>query len=171
MRAEPKIWLTPGIVLTALGIPTAAHAAGLNLIPDVVAVATNVVLFLLLIYPVNKLLVGPLLRVLDERAERTSGALAKAEALTGEARATRADLEERLRQARARAQARRNAILADGEVDERAVLEAARTEAVGNIETMRHSVHAELISARAGLETETRALAREVATRVLGRAL
>lgn len=171
MRAEPRTWLTPGIILASLAVPAAAQAADLNLIPDVVSVATNVALFLLLIYPVNKLLVTPLLRVLDERAARTSGALAESESLVGEARAARADLETRLAAARARAQARRSAILADGEVEERAVLEAARTEAVGNVDVVRRAVQAELADARSGLESETRALAREVATRVLGRAI
>ena len=171
MRAEPNIWLTLGIIVASLAVPAAVQAADLNLIPDSVAVATNVVLFLLLIYPVNKLLVSPLLRVLDERAERTSGALAQSENLIDEARATRADLEARLSDARSRAQVRRNAILADGEVEERAVVDAARTEAVGNIESVRRAVQAELAEARTGLETEARALAREVATRVLGRAL
>ncbi len=171
MRAEPSHWLTPGIILIALAIPASAQAADLNLIPDAVTVATNVALFLLLIYPVNRLLVGPLLRVLDERAERTSGALAQSERLVEEARAARADLDARLAEARARAQARRVSILSDAEGEERTILEAARTEAVGSIETVRRAVSAELAEARTGLESEARSLAREVATRLLGRAL
>lgn len=171
MRAEPSIWLTPGIILTSLAVPASAQAADLNLIPDAAVVATNIALFLLLIYPVNRLLVGPLLRVLDERAERTSGALAQSERLIDESRATRADLEARLSEARSRAQARRNEILGTAEGEERAVLEAARAEAVANIDTVRQAVSAELTEARSGLQSEARALAREVATRLLGRAL
>lgn len=171
MRAEPSHWLTPGIVLTSLAIPASAQAADLNLIPDAVSVATNVALFLLLIYPVNRLLVSPLLRVLDERAERTSGALAQSERLAEQSRAARTDLDARLAEARSRAQARRLAILSDAEAEERAILEAARTEAVGNVETVRRAVSAELADARTGLESEARSLAREVATRLLGRAL
>jgi len=171
LRAEANSWLTPGAILGALVIPLSAEAADLNLIPDAAVVATNVALFLLLIYPVNRLLVQPLLRALDERAQRTSGALAESEKLGDDSRARRVELETRLSEARARALVRRSAILADGEVEERAVLDAARGEAGANIENVRRSVAAELAEARSGLQTDSRALASEVATRILGRAL
>lgn len=171
MRAEPSFWLTPGTIVALLAAPASAQAADLNLIPDAFVVATNVVLFLLLIYPVNKLLVTPFLRVLDERAERTSGSLAQSERLRDEARATRAALEARLVDARARAVARRNEILAEGEVLERAELEAAREESERTVDAVRRAVQAELADARGTLETDARALAREVATRILGRAV
>jgi F-type H+-transporting ATPase subunit b len=158
-------------MLAGIASPATARAADLNLIPDAVVVATNVALFLLLIYPVNKLLVQPLLRVLDERAARTSGALAQSQKLGDEARSQRADLEARQNEARARAQAQRSAILGDGEVEERALLEAAREEASQSIETVRRAIESELVEARRGLQTDARALAREAATRILGRAL
>lgn len=171
MRAKPSLWLTPSIILAGLGSPVAVEAAELNLIPDAAVVASNVALFLLLIYPVNRLLVQPLLRVLDERAARTSGALAQSQKLGDEARSQRVDLEARIAQARSQAQARRSAVLADGEVQERAVLEAARDEAAGMVETVRASVQSELSEARRALQSDARALAREAATRILGRAL
>ncbi|MGH9886131.1 MAG: hypothetical protein ACREBE_11415, partial [bacterium] len=62
MRAKPSFWLTPGIIVALFAAPASAQAADLNLLPDAAVVATNVVLFLLLIYPVNKLLVSPFLR-------------------------------------------------------------------------------------------------------------
>ena len=171
MRAKPNSWLTPSITLVGLGFPVAARASELNLIPDAAVVATNVALFLLLIYPVNRLLVQPLLRVLDERAARTSGALAESQQVGDEARARRVDLETRLAEARSHAQARRSAVLADGEIQERAVLEAARGEAAGMVEAVRASIRIELTEARRDLQSDARALAREAATRILGRAL
>lgn len=171
MRAEPSPWLTASAILAGLAIPASARAADLNLIPDVAVVATNVALFLLLIYPVNRLLVQPLLRVLDERAARTSGALAQSQQLGDDARAARVELEARQNDARARAQAQRATILGEGEVQERAVLEAARDEATQTIEGVRRSIEGELAEARRGLQTDARALAREAATRILGRAL
>ncbi len=171
LRSGPSPRLSTSAVLVALALPVSANASELNLIPDAGVVATNVALFLLLIYPVNRLLVQPLLRVLDERAARTAGALEQSRRLADDARATRTDLEARLTEARARGQARRAAILSDGEVQERALLEAAREEASGIVETVRQAVQSELIEARAALQTDSRALAREAATRILGRAL
>ena len=171
LRAKPTSWLTPSAVLTGLAMPVSARASELNLIPDAAVVATNVALFLLLIFPVNKLLVQPLLRVLDERAARTSGALAESQKLRDDARARRVELETRLAEIRARAQARRTAILGEGEIQERAALDAAREEASGIVDAVRQSVQGELAEARLVLPTDARLLAREVATRVLGRAL
>jgi F-type H+-transporting ATPase subunit b len=159
------------MVLAGLGVPVAAQASELNLIPDAGIVATNVALFLLLIYPVNRILVQPLLRVLDDRAARTSGALAQSQKLGDDARTASLELEARLAEARARAQSRRGAILAEGELEERALLDAAREESSGIVETVRQSVQSELVEARRSLQTDARVLAREVATRILGRAL
>ena len=171
MRTEPSSWLTPSAALTALAIPMSAQASELNLIPDASVVATNIALFLLLIYPVNRLLVQPLLRVLDEREARTSGALEQSRRLVDEARASRVDLEIRLSEARTRSQARRSAILSAGEIEERAVLDAARDAGSEIVESVRQSVRSELVEARRSLQADARELAREAATRILGRAL
>ncbi|MEX2205415.1 MAG: ATP synthase F0 subunit B [Myxococcota bacterium] len=171
MRAEPSPWLFASAIAIGLSSPFPAQAADLNLIPAAEVVATNVALFLLLIYPVNRLLVQPLLRVLDERAARTSGALAESQQLGDDARTARTDLEARQNEARARAQAKRSAILGEGELEERAVLEAARDDAAQSIESVRRSIDGELVEARTALQADARALAREAATRILGRAL
>jgi len=171
LRAEPRFWLTRSGILAGVAIPVSARASELNLIPDAAVVATNVALFLLLIYPVNRILVQPLLRVLDEREARTAGALAQSRQLGEAARATRVDLEARLSEARARAQARRSAVLGEGELEERAVLEAAREAASAVVDSVRQSVETQLAEARKDLQTDARSLAREAATRILGRAL
>jgi F-type H+-transporting ATPase subunit b len=156
----------------ALLLPASAQAAdGLNLFPQAELVALNVVLFLLLIWPVNRLLVQPLLRVLDERERRTAGAESEVEALRTSARDARKALEAGMIDARGRAQARRTAILAAGETDEHAVLDAARNDAQAAIDSVRAAVESELAGARAALEADTRALARDAATRILGRPL
>jgi F-type H+-transporting ATPase subunit b len=171
LRAEPSPRRFASAIALGLLSPAAAQAADLNLIPAVDVVATNVALFLLLIYPVNRLLVQPLLRVLDERAARTSGALAQSQQLGDDARTARIDLEATQNEARARAQARRSAILGEGELAERALLESARDEATHSIESVRRSIEGELGEARSALQADARTLAREAATRILGRAL
>lgn len=159
------------LAVAGLALPVEAHAAGLNLAPEMRLVALNLLLFVILIYPVNRLLVQPLLRVLDERERRTAGAEGEVEALRSDARAARAALEAGLLEARARAQARRAAILSAGETDERAVLDAARNDAASNVESVRSAVQGELEAARAALGGDTRELAREAAARILGRPL
>ncbi len=159
------------LALVALALPADARAAGLNLFPEWNLVGLNLLLFVILIYPVNRLLVQPLLRVLDERERRTSGAESEVEVLRAEARGARTTLEAGLVEARARAQARRAAILSEGESEERALLDAARSDAVQNVESVRSAVQSELDAARAALEADTRALAREAAGRILGRSL
>ena len=171
MRAAANIAPSVSLAVAALALPSVAHAADLNLIPNPVLVAANVVVFLLLIYPVNRLLIGPLLRLVEEREQRTAGSRAEAARLEAEASSLGAELEARLTEARARAQARRVAIMADAETQERALLAAASADASQAIDGVRRSIQADLTAARAGLQGDARALAGEAAARVLGRAL
>jgi len=163
--------LAGGLTAAVTALPSVASAADLNLLPHWPQVAINIVVFGLLIYPVNRLLIQPLLRLVEERELRTAGAVADAGRLDSDVGAQRARLEAELAEGRTRAQARRAAILADGETQERALLQAASRDAASTIETMRAAVSADLTAARAALQDEARALANEAATRLLGRPL
>ena len=163
--------LALALAAAVTGLPAAASAADLNLLPHWPQVAINVVVFALLIYPVNRLLIQPLLHLVEEREHRTAGAVADAGRLDSEAGAQRARLEAQLAEGRVRAQARRTAILADAETQERALLEAASRDAAQTIETVRTAVNADLVAARTALQGDARTLAAEAATRLLGRPL
>lgn len=166
---------------TGLGIATAlavlgsvgpAHAAGdLVLVPDLRIVALYIVVFAILIYPVNRLLLQPLVRTLVERQRRSEGALERAASLRDEAAAAGVEVERRSATARAEAQRRRLAILSEASEEERALIGAARGDADRAIEAVRASVAAELTDARQALRNDARALARDAAARVLGREL
>lgn len=171
LRAAANIALSVSLAVAAAAVPSVASAADLNLLPHWPLVAINVVVFALLVYPVNSLLIGPLLRLVDERARHTSGSLEEAGRLDGEARTLATELETRLVEARARAQSRRAAIMADAEAQERSLLEAASGDAMRSIESVRDSIQADLVAARASLRADTRALAAEAASRLLGRPL
>lgn len=160
-------------VAAALGLfwPAQSHAAALNLNPDPVLVGTWVVLFLLLIYPVNRFFLRPLTRVLEQREERTQGALDQAEQLLVEARGLQGELEEALRRARERARARQAELTAETQEEERHVLDRAREDASRTVDAMRDAVGRELEQARASLRHDATALAREAAEKILGRAL
>jgi F-type H+-transporting ATPase subunit b len=158
--------------LAALGTPGAARAAeGLNLIPSVPLLFANLTVFALLIYPVHRLLIGPLVRVLDERERRTTGALESAAQVGRDSAQQRAELEVRLARGRAEAQERRARILAETKAEEQRRLDAARQEAASELSSLRAVIEGELEQARQSLRADARALADEAAARILGRPL
>jgi F0F1-type ATP synthase membrane subunit b/b' len=159
--------------MSVAGAPTfAAAAEALKLWPpDWIVLAVNLAVLLALIYPTQRLLLAPLIRILEEREIRTAGASAEAGSLQDAAFRTQDELESRMKSARAEAQARRNSIMAQAAAEERAALEAARSEGSRNLETVRSSIATELDEARRSLEAEAQMLAREAAAKILGRPL
>ncbi len=163
------------VILTALsllGFPALAFAAsGLNLVPDLTLLAANLVVFGLVIYPTQRWLLAPVVRILTERERRTLGALESAQSLQAEAVQVRKELERELARARADAHARRSAILGEAEAEQGRILEEARTDSARALEAVRSSVEGELADARRTLQSDARELSREAAARILGRAL
>ena len=161
------------VALSALSVPAVAAAAGggLNLTPDLTLLAANVLVLGLLTYPTHRLLLKPLVRILAEREQRTTGTMARAEAVCAEAAQVQEELGTRLARAREDAQARRNAIMNEVEAEERGILDAARAESVQTLGAVRSAVAEEISDARTALQAEAQALSREAAARILGRAL
>lgn len=168
-RPRPPAWLLPAGA--TILVPAPALAAALNLNPDPWIVATNVLLFAALLYPVNRWLIGPMVELLHERERRSSGTAEEARAALEGGSRLRRELEVGLGQARDRAAARRAEILGAGQQEERDVLRRAGEEAKRNVEAVRDSVARELDQARAALRDEAGVLAREAASKILGRAL
>jgi len=160
-------------LLLALGLAGPAHAAGggLNLTPDPISLAINLVMLGLLVYPVNRLLLQPIVRILQEREARTAGAAERASSLSGDVGALATEIESRLAAARREAQAYRAQIMAKAAEEDRRVLTLARDESSRTLDPVRASVAQELERARTGLREDVVTLAREAASRVLGRGL
>ena len=168
-RTQIAALLASAAVLSA---PEAALAAeGFKLIPTPGLLIANLIVFAVLIYPVNKLLVAPLVNVLKDREEQTAGSTQQAEGVRADSVSEAARLEERMAEARRDAQAERNQILAEAKAAEQSLLEAAREEAASEVAAVREAIGDELEQARRSLSGDAQALAQEVATRVLGRAL
>ncbi len=168
-RPRPRAWFFPAGV-TAL-VPAPALGAVLNLNPDPTIVAANVVLFLALIYPVNRWLLRPMVDLIRERERRSSGTADEASSTRGDIQRLRVELEQGLHSARERAAGGRNEIAAAGQQQEREVLARAREEAVRTVDAVREGVSRELETARSALREEAGALAREAAAKILGRSL
>lgn len=165
--------IAPGLLFGAgLLFASPALAAGeLELIPNPRLLIANLLLLLLLIYPVNRFLLKPLVALLQEREVRTEGALERAAELTSRASQTAEELGRRLAEAQAGAQTRRASLIAEGELEERRLVGVARSDAVQEVEAIRASVAEELVAARQSLRDDARILAREAAYRILGREL
>jgi F-type H+-transporting ATPase subunit b len=176
LRSFPAwLGLLAGLVTTrtawaseGLELPTTAGELG-ALVQHAAPLAF--VVFPILVYAVNKMLLAPLVRILVTREERTTGAQQRAAELRIEAGRTAEQLEARLREARIQAQRTRASLLAEAEAEERRMLDLARTEAAHASAAVRSSVAAELESARLAVGAQASSLARDAAAQILGRAI
>jgi F-type H+-transporting ATPase subunit b len=159
--------------LATLALPLAAHAAGgeLVLVPDLRMMLALIVLFLLLIAPTHRLIFKPLLRVLDEREERTAGTRARAARIEEEAREVLARYEREVAQTRDDAERQRRTTLDQVRGESQQLTGSARTSAEQAQAAARRELAAALDSARGVLRERAQELAREAASRVLGRTL
>ena len=168
-RSAPTTSIAAAAVLLAPSLAFAA--ADFKIFPDPGHMAVNMVIFAALIWPVNKLLIQPLLRVIETREERTVGALQQAAQYGDEATSARTDLEGQLRAARTAAAEVRAGVLAEAESQEQALIGAARETAAATVKEVRDSVAQELGSARDALRAQAGELAQVAASRILGRSL
>jgi F-type H+-transporting ATPase subunit b len=122
----------------------------------------TVVLFLLLLLAYRLLVHAPLLRVLAERRERTTGAMAKAEAAIRAADARSQEYEAKLRSARAEIFHAREQRIQVLQRERERVLEEARHAAHETIRTARQRLESEAAEARNALEAKADALAADI---------
>jgi len=151
--------------------PALAAGEGIEIVPTPDRLIPLIVLFVLMIVPVNRLILRPLLGVLEEREERIAGARVRADALRREADAVLSGYQARIADARAESELERRGTLdeARGRNGER--VREARGAAETRIATARREVGTALEQARSQLRAQSDALARQVAERMLGRSL
>jgi F-type H+-transporting ATPase subunit b len=171
LRRSKRIGVCGVVLAGGLLSPAPAFAAGLNLTPNWPLVALDLAIFLALVWPTNRFVLRPLVRVLEERERRSAGARAQAARDLEQAASVQQELEARLRAARERAQARHAEIMAAAQEELRQQLGRSRAEAQAEGDGVRAGIAAELDPARASLRAEAGVLAREIATKLLGRSL
>jgi F-type H+-transporting ATPase subunit b len=111
----------------------------------------------------------PAQRVLKERQVRTEGAMQEARRVREEAEKLRAEHEAALEKARSDAQREVNEILRAAEAEHKRILVEASEEAQRTLVEVRERVAEEVNIARATLQGEVHAIAREVAQAIVGR--
>ncbi len=158
-------------VVSLVAASPALASDELVLIPHVPTLITLLLLFVALIFPLNALIFRPVFRVLDEREARIKGARERAERLAETANAVIARYREAIRDVRAEAGRDRRLQLDAARTDHQQVTAAARAEAEQEIEASRAELARKVEEARTELRASGQSIARDMASRVLGRAL
>jgi F-type H+-transporting ATPase subunit b len=172
-QLKPK-WVACGAFVACALFAGAAVASegGLVLLPDWTGkLPILIVLFALLMAPVNAILFKPIFQVLDAREERTGGTRKRAEKIMKDAESTLAGYEQAVREARAEAEQARKREAAAAREENATVIDAARAESASHLESARTELAVALEQSRQILGGDVRSLADEAASRVLGRAL
>ena len=132
-------------------------------------VVVQFVLFLVMLVILNKVLFQPYLRLKDKRQAGIEGARAEADRMVGEADAKLADYEKSLAVARDRASEESRKIRGEAAAHEREVTTKARATATAALDVAQTKVRTETAAARAELMPQADALARQMASKLLGR--
>jgi F-type H+-transporting ATPase subunit b len=130
--------------------------------------AIPTIVILLLLYAIYTLLVRkPLIRILEQRRERTEGAVLKARADVATAEAKTQDYEERLREARLAIYKAQESRRLKAQQARAEALAEARTRAQQQIRDARAAIEQDTAAARSGLQSEVEKLASEIIRTVL----
>lgn len=127
------------------------------------------ILFLVLVFVLNRILFRPIGRVLDERQTLTEGAANQARAARHSYDARLADYEATIRQARSECYKRSEQERAAAVEERRHLIDEAKLHAHEQIELAKQEIEQQVVQARAALESESRQIAERISRTVLGR--
>jgi F-type H+-transporting ATPase subunit b len=131
----------------------------------------QIVLFLALWAFLRRFFFAPTFAVLQEREERSAGALQEASRVKAEAEAIEGQYKTRLAETRAGALQQVDAVYREAEEQARTLLDAARTEAGSILADLRATLSKEIAEARQSLDGRIPDFSREIAQKLLGRSL
>ncbi len=130
--------------------------------------AVPTIVILLSLYAIYSVVLHkPLMRVLEERRERTEGAVVKARADIAAAETRTQEYEQRLREARLaifKAQESRRQLAQQARAE---AVSQARTQAQEHVREARAAIEQDMVAARGGLQAETERLATEIIRTIL----
>jgi F-type H+-transporting ATPase subunit b len=149
--------------------PASTIASGHPLIDIDLTVFVQFGLFLVLFWVSNKLLFQPYLQLRERRKQGIDGAREEADRMTASADAKLADYEKQLAGARNRANEEGRKLRAEAAAHEKDVTEKARAEAQKAIDEAAAKMRQETEAARLQLLPQANTLARQIASKLLGR--
>jgi len=129
----------------------------------------QVVIFIFLFIVLKPMLFDPMLHLFEERERRIDGAKVLARKIDEKSATALTTYENEMAKARSSANAEREKLRNEGLKAESEILARVRQSTSKVLEDGRKQMQAEMGKAREGLKNETGPLARELATRVLGR--
>jgi F-type H+-transporting ATPase subunit b len=149
--------------------PIVSLAGGHPLIDIDLTVVVQFVLFLVTFLIANRWLFQPYLRLRERRRAGIDGARAEAERMTAQADAKLADYEKQLAMARDRANEEGRKVRGEAAAHEREVTDQARASAQKAINEAQATMRRETDAARGQLMPQAEAIARAIASKLLGR--
>ncbi len=126
--------------------------------------------FVILLWVVLKpVLFDPMLKLFEEREKRIEGNIKRAREIDGESAEAMAKYEDQMAKARAEGVAEGDKLRAEGQRKESELLGKVRSETQQRMDEARQKQQQEVAAVRVQLATTTQTLAKDLATRVLGR--
>jgi F-type H+-transporting ATPase subunit b len=136
-----------------------------------VTLLIQVINFIVLLLILNAILYKPILGKLREREGQIASDREKADALDKEVVSQEARHQTELAEARKKAAAQKNELVAEAKAKEAEILADARKEAAGIVEDMKNMISKEAEEARSKLREQMTPLAQSVAEKILGRSV
>jgi len=142
----------------------------IQLVPDGTMIL-HVIIILVMVYVLNATLFKPINQILESREKRTRGRLTEAQEILQNVTEKMREYERSLRQARAEAYAQTESEHTAAMKERQQELNEMRAQLTQTIAQEKKTIEQQVSEARVTLEIESRRLAREIGSRVLGRPL
>ncbi len=127
--------------------------------------------FMILMAVLNALLFKPLRAALRARKETIEGSKAKVQDIDEQVQAQIARYEAQLQEARQQGADERSVLRKTAQEEEARILGGANQKSAEKLQTIKEQIQGEADAARQALRSETEALAKDIAGKVLGRAI
>lgn len=138
---------------------------------NVPTVIIHLFLFLGVVVLLNQLLFKPLFAVMDERKNRVQGNQARAAELSAANEELSRQYRSQMDQAKKEAAQEKDGVRRQGEAEEGRIIKSAREQSGNLIADLQEKIALEYRAAETVLRTDTEALGRQIAAKMLGRSL
>ena len=145
------------------------NISGIEIVPGLLIVQG--IIFLLVLWFLNKVLFKPILKILHGREEKTEGSLSEADETEKTAEKTLEQYNEKFRQAKKEALELKRKLILEGTEKKEAAIDKAKKEAQGFLEEMRRNIAEEAEQTKKTLHQQVDAIGQIMAQKALGRSV